>query len=116
MTEFNSGARFTDINTSHDSSDARAGSGVYTVDALFTNTSGQTLTGVAFEVVILTGNNVLLNADNGPGGRGSIVTVPDEVLGNGVLDPGESFRQEFEIGVFSTQPFSFFVNVLGVVP
>lgn len=116
MTVYNSGARFTDVDTSYDSSDARAGSGVYTIDALFTNTSGQALTGVAFEVVILSGNNVLLNADNGPGGRGSTLTVSDDILGDGELDPGESFRQEFEIGVFSTQPFSFFVDVLGVVP
>jgi hypothetical protein len=29
-----------------------------------------------------------------------------------VLDPGESVSQRFEIGVSTTQPFSFFVNVL----
>ncbi len=51
-----------------------------------------------FEIVTLTGGNVGLNADGGPGGVGSTVSVPAIDLGpDGVLSPGESFVIDFEM-------------------
>jgi hypothetical protein len=82
----------------------------------FTNTTSAALSDVFFEVVILTGGNVLCNADGGPGGVGSTLSVPPVNLGEDrVLSPGESFTVEFEIGLASSASFDFFVDVYGAV-
>ena len=65
------------------------------------------------EIDVRGAGNVLLNADHGPGGVGSTVTA--NVSADQVLSPGESFTTDFEIGLATTAPFQFFVNVLGIV-
>jgi hypothetical protein len=89
--------------------------GVYTISATFSNVSSSTLRDLFFQVVTLTGGNVVLNADGGPGGEGATVSVPPESLGdNGILEPGEPFTVDFEIGLAALQPFSFYVDAYGV--
>ena len=57
----------------------------------------------------------MLNADGSSGGVGAQVSVPPENLGgDGILDPGESFTIDFEIGLNLLQPFEFFVDIFGV--
>jgi hypothetical protein len=104
--------RLVDLDTDYDEDDARAGAGVYFIDATFVNVGDVGIVGLVFEVKHLTGSNVLINADGGPGAQGASLTVPGSAFDDGVLDPGESVSQRFEIGVSTTQPFSFFVNVL----
>ena len=68
------------------------------------------------DVIELTGGNVVLNAVGEPGGEGSIVKVPSAALGaDGILSPGESFTQEFRIGLAPLDPFDFFVDAYGVL-
>ena len=83
--------------------------GTFTITAKFTNTSAYTLSDLLLTVQSLTGGNVLCNADGGPGGVGSQLSIPVEVLG-----PGEAFIIELPIGLQSFSPFQFLVNVLGV--
>ena len=65
-------------------------------------------------MAVLSGGNLLLNADGGPGGVGAILSVPPASLGSdGVLDPGESFDVDFEIGLQLRRGFTFFVNAFG---
>jgi predicted outer membrane repeat protein len=92
-----------------------APAGVYTISATFSNVSSSTLRDLFFQVVTLTGGNVVLNAEGGPGGEGAAVAVPPESLGaDGTLEPGESFVVHFEIGLASLQSFSFYVDAYGV--
>ena len=54
--------------------------------------------------------------DGGPGGVGSILSVPPASLGSdGVLNPGESFTVDYEIGLERRRRFTFFVDAYGVV-
>lgn len=64
-----------------------------------------------FEVVELSGDNVLLNADNCETGVGA--TVNPWVGGDDILKPREIFSADFVIGLRERKPFKFFVNVLG---
>jgi hypothetical protein len=112
----NSHLRVDEMDIDYDQHDQRAGSGVYTITAEFTNVSPQSLSSISFLVTVITQGNLLLNAAGGPGGVDARLPVPAGALGNGVLDPGESFTQVFEIGVVTVQPFSFFVDVLGAPP
>jgi hypothetical protein len=95
-------------DTSYNPSDGRAPAGVFTIEAAFTNISSDPLSNVFFEVVTLTGNNVVLNADSGPGGVDAKVSVPGTVV------PGESFEVIFEIGLQQPMRFNFFVDAYGV--
>ncbi|MCB0212138.1 MAG: ExeM/NucH family extracellular endonuclease, partial [Anaerolineae bacterium] len=97
---------------------ANAPAGVYTISATFQNISAATIRSVYFEVTTLSGGNLLLNADGGPGGVGSTLSVPLDTAGEDgdlVLSPGESFTVDFEIGLKKRQGFSFFVDTYGVV-
>jgi CSLREA domain-containing protein len=85
-----------------------APAGIFTIEATFTNISSDPLSNVFFEVVTLTGDNVVLNADDGPGGVGERVSVP------GIINPGNSFEVVFEIGLQEPAPFSFFVDAYGI--
>ena len=109
----NANATLDDLSTWYDPGDSRADAGVFTISATLTNNSGERLYGLQFEIVILTNGNVVLNADVRPGGAGYHITVPDGATGDGVLDPGESFIQVFEIGLAQASQFSFFVNLFG---
>jgi hypothetical protein len=81
-----------------------------TITATFTNTSAGTIRDVFFEVIQLTGGNLLLNADGGPGGVGATLTP---ALWDGTLGPGEAVTVAFVIGLQSRIPFGFQVNVRG---
>jgi len=86
--------------------------GTFTITAEFKNTSSDTLSDLFFEVVCLTGGNVLCNADGGiPWGNGADLTVPMD----GVLKPWDTFVVEFKIGLASFDPFAFEVDLFGKV-
>ena len=72
--------------------------------------------GLYVVVDTLTGGNLLKNADGGPGGVGSIMTVPVPVVNDysdGVLSPGESTEVFLEICLASFSGFSFFCKYGG---
>lgn len=92
-----------------------ASAGTFTITATFTNISSDTLSNLLIAVQTLTGDNVLCNANGGPGGTGSQLTVPLQGdLADGQLSPGESFVVELPVGLQSFNPFTFLVDVLGV--
>ena len=80
------------------------------ITATFTNTSGTAIGNPFFEVTDLTGGNLLVNADAGPGGPGATLS-PD--VGDGILSPGESTTVSFVIGLATHEAFSFRVSVKG---
>ncbi len=105
------------LQTSYNPSDDRAPAGVFRIIAAWRNISSASFFDMHAQVVILTGNNLLLNADDGPGGVGAIASVPDAALGaDGLLTPGETFTQTYEIGLAARGRFSFFINVFGRDP
>ncbi|TLD42028.1 MAG: hypothetical protein JETT_1737 [Candidatus Jettenia ecosi] len=90
--------------------------GTFTITATFKNASKDNLTKLAFQVIQLTGGNLLLNADGHAGGIGSTLTVP--FTGNyfdGALSPEENFKVDFIIGLASPSKFTFHVDALGTV-
>ena len=101
----------TNIATSYDRRDPRAPAGVYTIEATFHNVSEATLYDLYFLVVELTNGNLLLNADGGPGGVGSILSVTNPES----LAPGESVTVVFEIGLQRRKAFDFFVDIYAAV-
>lgn len=104
--------RLENLTTSLDGTPApNAPAGVFTISATFTNASSDPLLAPFFEVTALTGGNLLLNADGGPGGVGSQMTVPLTTLA-----PGESFIVDFQIGLQTAAPFDFLVDVFADTP
>ncbi|TVM00363.1 MAG: hypothetical protein CV087_14655 [Candidatus Brocadia sp. WS118] len=91
--------------------------GQFSFDARLENKSNSSLTGLVVEVTKLTNGNVLQNADEGPGGVGSRLTVPvrEDDYSDGVLGPGEFVDVHFIICLKDNKPFTFLVNVLGSV-
>jgi len=87
-------------------SDAPAGP--LSLRATFTNTSSTPIHNPVFKVTSLTGGNLLLNADGGPGGDGANLSPEVVVL------PQESWTTEFVIGLRARRRFEFFVDVTGV--
>ena len=83
-------------------------------DAGLTNTSSSTLlTNLKLRVSTLTGDNLLQNADGGPGGPGSELTIPKrDGFADGILGPQESVGVSLVICLKQRQPFEFFVDVL----
>jgi hypothetical protein len=63
-----------------------------------------------FEVTALSGGNLLLNADAGPGGVGATLTP---AVGDGVLAPGETVAADFVLGLQERTPFTFVVELFG---
>lgn len=93
-----------------------APAGTFTITAIFRNILTDNLGELAFRVVELTGGNLLLNADGGPGGLGSILTVPfSENYSDEILGPAESFQVDFVIGLASRARFRFVVEALGII-
>jgi hypothetical protein len=82
----------------------------FTITATFTITSEAPLRFPFFEVTALSGGNLQLNADEGPGGVGA--TVAPQV-GDRVLSPGESVAVEYVIGLQAREPFTFMVELFG---
>jgi hypothetical protein len=87
-----------------------APAGTFTIGATFTNTSGTPLRFPFFTVTELSGGNLLLNADEGHRGVGATVT-PN--VGDQVLSPGETVNVDFVIGLQTSRPFTFFVDLFG---
>jgi hypothetical protein len=58
---------------------------------------------------------LLQNADGGPGAVGARLTIPKKnEFSDGVLSPGEFVDVPFSICLKDENPFSFFVDVLGI--
>ena len=90
--------------------------GTYTIRAKFENISQDDLFDLVFKVKTLTGGNVLCNADGGPGGVGSALTVSQTGnFNDGKLQPGEFVDVVFQIGLATRTRFTFLVDLLGVV-
>jgi hypothetical protein len=85
-----------------------APAGTFTITATFTNTSGTPLHFPFFTVTELSGDNLLLNADEGMQGVGATRTLE---AGDSVLTPGETVVVEFVIGLQEKAPFTFFVDL-----
>ena len=100
-----------DLDTGFDPTPVPGGpAGSFTVTATFTNTSATALRTPFFEVTALSGGNLLLNADAGPGGGGATLT-PD--VGDGILAPGETVAADFVLGLQVRAPFTFVVELFG---
>ena len=82
--------------------------GTFTIGATFTNTSNRLLRFPFFTVTELSGGNLLLNAEEGHRGVGATVT-PN--VGDQVLSPGETVNVDFVIGLQTSRPFTFFVDL-----
>jgi hypothetical protein len=97
--------------------------GTFTILATFQNISSDTLSSLFFEVVTLTGGNVLCSSQGSTGGEETILRVPVEQTFedlfegpfNGLLAPGESFNTEFKIGLVSMDKFTFSLDLFGTV-
>lgn len=85
--------------------------GTFRISAEFINTSNQAIIHPFVEVVELTGESLLLNADGGAGGVGARLTLPDSA--KTPFQPAGSSTFEFLIGLQQREPFTFFVNMLG---
>jgi hypothetical protein len=85
-----------------------APAGSFTITAAFTNTSDTALCVPFFTVTELSGDNRLLNAEEGAQGVGA--TVPLAAEGE-VLAPGETVAVDFVIGLQERTPFTFFVDL-----
>jgi hypothetical protein len=100
------------LNTSFDPSPfPGAPSGTLLITARLVNTSNQAMAYPFAQVQELSGGNVLLNAEGGPGGVGARLTPPGNASTD--LKPGASSVFQFLLGIQQPQPLTFFVNVLG---
>ena len=80
------------------------------------NTSESTLSALAVAVETLTNGNLLQNANGGPSGVGAQLSVPKVMrFSDGFLSPKESVDVPFVVCLKENSPFSFSVNVAGVV-
>ncbi len=104
--------KITKISVSYDRRpQPNAPAGVFTINTRFKNVSDLTLTEMLFVVKKLTGGNLLLNADDGDGGAGSILHVTDPTM----LAPRERMTIDFQIGLVRRAPFTLFVDAYGFV-
>lgn len=87
-----------------------APAGVMRLTATFTNHSKTPLDQIYFRVATLSGGNLLLNADDGPGGVGAVLSLPT------ALAPKASATVLLLIGLQQRQPFLFFVDAYGLLP
>ena len=100
------------ITTAFDATPVPGGpAGTFRITADFTNTSNQAIVHPFLEVVELTGENLLLNADGGAGGVGARLTLRNSATTP--FQPGSSSTFEFLIGLQRPEPFTFFINMLG---
>ena len=105
------------FTTSSDTSGCPSGFiGKFGFDAKLTNLSGSVFTSIVTQAATLTGDNLLQNADTGPGGVGSRVTVPKkDGFADGLLSFGEFVDVSYVICLKQTQRFEFSVNVSAIV-
>ena len=89
--------------------------GKFNFDASLTNTGQITLAHLMIQAKELTNGNVLQNADYAPGGVGATLSAfknPSDA--ERVLSPGESVDIHFSVCLKDYNPFTFFVDVLGL--
>ena len=86
--------------------------GTFSITATFANTSSTSIHDPVFRVTQLSGGNLLLNADGGPGGLGATLT-PD-VGADRILAQAESFTTRFVVGLQHRSQFTFLVDLRGV--
>jgi hypothetical protein len=87
-----------------------APAGTFTITATFTNTSDTALQFPFFTVTQLSGDNLLLNADEGTQGVGATLT-PE--VGDRLLAPNETVTVDYVIGLQVQARFTFFVDLSG---
>lgn len=93
-----------------------APAGVFVIDATLVNVEPESIHSPVVEVAELSDGFYLLNADDGPMGRGARMTVPVTVLGaDELLTSGEAITVRMEVGMPQRTTFDFVINVLGVV-
>jgi hypothetical protein len=85
-----------------------APAGVYTLSATFTNRASRPLAQLYYRIILLTGKNLVLNAQGGPAGVGGVVKGPTP------LAPGASFTIDFVIGLQQKTPFLFLPSAFGL--
>ncbi len=90
--------------------------GTFSFSATLTNnTNSPPVSNLVVNITTLGNGNLLQNADGGPGGVGATLTIPRAGnFSDGVLNPGEFVDVPFSICLKNTEPFSFFVDVLGL--
>ena len=90
------------------------GVGKFSFDARLENVGKIPVSKIVVIVAELTNGNQLQNADGGPGGVGSRLTVPKEgKYTDGKLSPGEFVDVHFIICLTGFEPFQFNVNLSG---
>jgi hypothetical protein len=90
--------------------------GKFSFDAMLANISNRSLFSLVAQVAALTGDNLLQNANGGPGGVGSRLTIPKKNdFADGMLGPGEFVNVPFVICLKQIQPFEFSLDMFGVV-
>jgi uncharacterized membrane protein len=88
--------------------------GVFTITALLTNTSPENILEPINAIVrTLSNGNKLLSATEGDGGEGSKQAI--DAGSDDSLIPNKSVTVQFRIGLADRNPFSFFVDVSGIV-
>jgi hypothetical protein len=104
------------FNTSSDTTGCPSGfAGKFSFDAMLANISNRSLSSLVAQVATLTDDNLLQNADGGPGGVGSRLTIPKKNdFADGTLSPAEFVDVPFVLCLKQIQPFEFSVNILGV--
>jgi hypothetical protein len=105
------------FNTTSDTTGCPSGfGGKFSFDARLTDqSSSPPLSDLVARVTTLTNGNLLENADGGPGAVGARLTIPKkDDFSDGVLSPGEFVDVPFSICLKDENPFSFFVDVLGL--
>lgn len=90
--------------------------GKFSFDARLANVSDKNLINLQILVSVLTNGHLLQNADGGPDGEGARLTVPEtDGFSDGVLSPDDFVDVPFVICLTAFEPFTFFVDVLGLV-
>lgn len=104
------------FSTTSDTSGCPAGSsGTFHFAATLADKSGSpALEKLRLQVTTLTNENLLQNADDGPGGVGAVLTVPGAGgYADGILSAGESVDVPFAVCLQDRSPFQLFVDVVG---
>jgi hypothetical protein len=105
------------FSTTADTSGCPAGCvGKFSFVARLPNITTDSISKVQILVTTLSDGNFLQNADGGPSGVGAILTVPQaDDYSDGILSPGEFVDVTFVICLTQKEPFTFFVDLLGIV-
>jgi photosystem II stability/assembly factor-like uncharacterized protein len=105
------------FNTSSDITDCPSGfAGKFSFDLMLANISNRSLFNLVAQTIVLTDENLLQNANGGPGGVGSRLTVPKKNdFADGTLSPGEFVDVSFAICLKEIKAFEFLVDILGVL-